>query len=131
MTDFSKLSLEELQQRLDVLASEWNAVETAIQDKMVEDKKKLVEEIHGKIAALGYELDDIVHLMLPRKRRGRVAASDRSYTTFVDPENAGNTYIRGPLPAWLKNKMKAAGFDPSTRDQREAFKKEHLRALGS
>jgi hypothetical protein len=44
----------------------------------------------------------------------------RCLIVFVDPANPGNTYSRGPVPVWLREKMIAAGYDPKEKDRREA-----------
>jgi DNA-binding protein H-NS len=62
------------------------------------------------------------------KGRRKAAGQRRSgnYPQYVDPENPANTYSRGPVPTWLKEKMIASGYDPANKDQREEFKTSHL-----
>jgi DNA-binding protein H-NS len=50
-----------------------------------------------------------------------------SYATYVDPDNPSNTYVRGVLPGWMKDQMKATGFDPKNKEDRETFKQKHLK----
>ena len=123
------LTLEQLQQRLAELETEWNEIETAIAAKLEEDKKQLAEEIAQRIKDAGHEFAEIISLINPRKRRGNKAAITPSYTTYVDPDNPDNTYVRGVLPGWLKDKMRAAGFDPGDKEDRETYKAQHLKAV--
>lgn len=123
------LTLEQLQQRLAELETEWNETETAIAAKLEEDKKQLAEEIAQRIKDAGHEFAEIISLINPRKRRGNKAAITPSYTTYVDPDNPDNTYVRGVLPGWLKDKMRAAGFDPGDKEDRETYKAQHLKAV--
>ncbi len=125
MTDLSDLSLEQLQQRLEELGVEWHAVEAAIALKKEADKKDLIAQIRQKIVDAGYRPEEIVAML--RGRRGRT--SSRAYTTWVDPDDASNTYARGPLPGWLRDKMSGAGVDPQDKEQREVFKRKHLKKL--
>jgi len=127
MADLSDLSLEQLQKRLDKLNSEWHEVEAAIATKKDAGKKELAKKIRQKITDAGHDVAEIVGLIGLRKRRG--STGSRSYTTWVDPDNSANTYGRGPLPAWLKEKMSAMGVDPQNKEQREAFKQQHLKKL--
>ena len=125
MTDLSKLTLEQLHQRLEELGAEWNAVEAQIERRTHEDKQALADLIRQKITDAGYRPEEITTLL--RGRRGSSLGS-RSYTTWVDPDS-GNTYVRGPLPAWLRDKMAKAGVDPADKEQREAFKRKHLKRI--
>ena len=126
MTDLSKLTLEQLHQRLEELGAEWNAVEAQIERRTHEDKQALADLIRQKITDAGYRPEEITTLL--RGRRGSSRGS-RSYTTWVDPDSS-NTYVRGPLPAWLRDKMAKAGVDPADKEQREAFKQQHLKKGG-
>ncbi len=115
----SKLSLEQLQQRLEELGAEWHAVEAAIAAKKEAGKKELAKEVRQKIVDAGHDVAEIVGLLKGRKRR---TTASKSYTTYVDPDNPGNTYVRGPLPAWLKAKMADAGVDlPRTLQAQDAL----------
>jgi DNA-binding protein H-NS len=64
---------------------------------------------------------------LGKGRRGRsTERASASVTRYVDPDNPAQTYSRGPLPSWLREKMEAAGYDPADKAQREAFKASYL-----
>ncbi len=124
MTNLTKLSLERLQQRLAELSEEWNQVEAAVEQRVREDKQLLAKQVRQKIVDAGYDLEDIIGLLQNRRRSTR--SSTDSYATWIDPDNTANIYRRGPLPAWLKDKMAAAGVDPTNKEQRETFKRDHL-----
>jgi hypothetical protein len=55
------------------------------------------------------------------KGHSRSADGRRSekYPRYVD---SAKTYPRGPVPAWLREKTIAPGYDPADRAQREEFK---------
>jgi DNA-binding protein H-NS len=129
MTELAKLSLEKLQDRLSQLDAEWYAVQHEIDERKEQDKRDLLEEIRAKISTSGYSVADIAIQLRGRGRGRRMGAQrgDRAYITYVDPDDPFNTYTRGPLPTWLKDKMKAAGVDPGDKGQRELFKQQHLK----
>jgi len=74
----------------------------------------------------GQDVAEIVALLRGRKRRTR---STKSYTTYVDPDNAANTYVRGVLPGWMEDQMKAKRVDPSNKEDCETFKQKHLKRV--
>jgi DNA-binding protein H-NS len=125
MTDLSELSLEQLQKRLEELGTEWHLVEEAIEQKKEAGKNELAAEVRQKITDAGHDVADIVGLLQGRKRRTR--STSKSYATYVDPDNAANTYVRGVLPGWMKEKMAAKGLDPASKEDRETFKQKHLK----
>lgn len=47
----------------------------------------------------------------------------RASTTYYNPDNPEQTYSRGPLAEWIKEKMVAANLDPSDKAAVAAFKK--------
>jgi DNA-binding protein H-NS len=66
-----------------------------------------------------------VDLMSPKKRPGR-GKGDRSYISYVDPNNAENVYVRGVLPRWMKDQMASNGLDASSKEDRDRFKEQFL-----
>jgi DNA-binding protein H-NS len=123
MTDLKNMSLEELNQRLVQLDEEWHAVYYAIEKRREQDVKDVAKEVRRMIVNQGFEVEEIMALVAGR---GTAAAADSGYKVYLDPDNPENTYVRGPLPNWLKAKMTALGLDPSDKTQREAFKQQHL-----
>jgi hypothetical protein len=63
MTDLSKLSLEQLQQRLEELGAEWHLVEEAIDQRKVAGKQELAQEVRQKIVDAGFDVAEIVALL--------------------------------------------------------------------
>lgn len=129
--DFQTLSVEELQQQLQQIEQNKADLEKALYHRWNEAKTELAQEIREKIEQKGYDVEEIVALVLPRKRRPAMQArkGGRSYTKYVDPENPDNVYVRGVLPGWMKDKMTAQGYDPGVKEDREAFKANYLQAV--
>jgi DNA-binding protein H-NS len=120
-------SLDEIRTQLDELEQAKVELERQLHERWKAQKRELAQQIREMIDAQGYDAEEIMALVLPR-RRGRKAQSQGSYTTYVDPENPDNVYVRGPLPTWMKEKMTAQGYDPASREDRDAFKVNYLRA---
>ena len=64
--------------------------------------------------------------LLTKGRRKSIGTGRSGGRRYVDPHNPDNTYSRGPLPAWMKERMLAAGYDPADKGQREEFKTSQL-----
>jgi DNA-binding protein H-NS len=131
--DYKSLSVDELQAQLHEIEQNKATLEKALNQRWHEAKAELAHEIREMITTRGYDLDDILELVTPKRRKAAVAAKkgNRNYTSYVDPENPDNVYVRGVLPKWMKEKMIAQGYDPSVKDDREAFKANYLQALTS
>jgi DNA-binding protein H-NS len=129
--DYKSLSVEELQQHLQEIEQSKVDLEKALSQRWHEAKAELAQEIRELIESRGYELEDIVSLVTPRRRRasGTNKKGNRSYTRYVDPENPEHVYTRGVLPGWMKEKMAAQGYDHSVKEDREAFKANYLHAM--
>jgi DNA-binding protein H-NS len=120
-------SVEEIQAQLAQLEADEAALRQALRQQHAAEFAAFIGELREQIGARGYSLDDVV-ASLGKGRRGRstTGASD-GYPRYVDPENPAQTYSRGPLPTWLREKMEAAGYDPADRSQRDEFKANYLR----
>lgn len=129
--DFKNLSVDELQEQLQQIEQSKVDLEKALYQRWNEAKTELAQEIREMIESRGYDLDEILELVTPKRRRAAATAKkgNRNYTRYVDPENPANVYIRGVLPKWMKEKMTAQGYDPSVKDDREAFKANYLQAV--
>jgi DNA-binding protein H-NS len=130
--EYQNLSVEELQSQLHQVEQSRADLEKALYQRWHEAKSELAQEIREMIEQRGYDLDEIIALVGPRRRRAagtKKSGSNRSYTRYVDPENPSNVYIRGVLPRWMKEKMAAQGYDPSSKPDREAFKSSYLQAV--
>jgi DNA-binding protein H-NS len=117
-------SVEEIQAQLAQLEAEAVALRQALREQHAAEFAAFIGELREQIAARGYSLGDVV-ARLSKGRRGGSAKG--AVTRYVDPENPAQTYSRGPLPAWLREKMEAAGYDPADRALRDEFKATHLR----
>ncbi len=129
--DYKSLSVEDLQQQLQQIEQSKVDLEKALTQRWHEAKSELAQEIRELIDSRGYDADEILSLVMPRRRRagGGAKKGNRSYTRYVDPENPNQVYTRGVLPGWMKEKMAAQGYDPSVKEDREAFKANYLQAV--
>lgn len=128
--EFKNLSVEELQSQLQQVEQNRADLEKALSQRWHEAKAELAQQIREMIEDRGYDVEDITAMVVPRRRRGAASKKgNRSYTRYVDPENPGNVYIRGVLPGWMKEKMVSQGYDPSVKEDREAFKANYLQAI--
>jgi DNA-binding protein H-NS len=120
-------SVEELQAQLAQLAANEEALRVALQERRTAEFTAFIDELREQIIARGYDLDEVLrHLSKGRRGRSVKQAAGRA-ARYIDPENPEQTYSRGPLPTWLREKMEAAGYDPADKAQREDFKANHLR----
>jgi DNA-binding protein H-NS len=129
--EYTNLSLEEIQQQLDDIEQSKVELQRALTARRDEERHSVVQEVKDLIVSRGYDLDEIIPLLAPRRRRGRAASGrtvsgSRAYKRYVDPENSDNVYVRGVLPGWMKQKMQEQGYDPSVKADREAFKANYL-----
>lgn len=128
--DYQSLSVDELQSQLQEVEQSKATLEKALYQRWHEAKSELAQEIREMVSTRGYDMDEIIDLVLPKRRRAVAAKKgNRNYTRYIDPENPENFYVRGVLPKWMKEKMTANGYDPSVKDDREAFKAQHLQAV--
>ena len=133
--EYANLSVVEIQQQLDEIEQSKAELQRALNVRRQEAKHGVVQQVKDLIAQHGYELEEIVPLIVSRRRRGpgaaapRPAVSGREYTRYVDPENPANVYVRGVLPGWMKQKMQEQGYDASVKADREAFKTNYLKAM--
>jgi DNA-binding protein H-NS len=127
MENYEQLSAQELRAHLENLDAEKQALARALEARREDEKRALADEIKAMVKERGYDLDDIVGLVVGRKRkRGAANDANASYARYADPDNPNNTYIRGRLPTWLVEKMSANGYDPSSAEDRARFKEQHL-----
>jgi DNA-binding protein H-NS len=121
--EHSNLSLEEIQRQLLEADSKRTQLEKLLKDKREEGKGAVVEQIKNLILDNGYDPEEIMSQVVRRRRKH---VSDRQYRRYVDPENPENFYSRGVLPGWMKEKMAEQGYDPNSKEDREAFKANSL-----
>ena len=140
---FDNMSLEELQQHLAELEQQHAIALHELEQRKQQGKYDVAQQIKDMIAAQGYRLEEILPLVTTKRRRSYIrrqqvpapgptpqapAAPQSAY--YVDPANPANTYVKGALPAWLKQKMIAQGHDPKSKEDRIRFKTEFLHRVG-
>ena len=127
------LSVDEIQRQLEQLAQNRADLEHALAQRRHQAKYDLAQEIKDLIQDKGYDVSEIVSLIGARRRRSSGVAKkgggSRQYTRYADPDNPDNVYVRGVLPGWMKQKMQDQGYDPSSKQDREAFKANSLQVL--
>jgi len=130
--EIENLEIEEIQQQLEKLNQNRSELEQALVQRHQQAKLDLVQEIKDLIQNKRFESDEIVPLLGPRgprRRRTKTDDGQRQYTKYVDPDNPENTYVRGVIPGWMKQKMQDQGYDPGSKLDREAFKANCLHVL--
>lgn len=134
--DYENLELDELEQEIQQMDQHRAELEKALEQRLQQAKYELAQEIKDLIVERGHDVQEIVSLIGGRKRPGaakkrRVAeeGGGRQYTKYVDPDDPENTYSRGVLPAWMKQKMQDAGYDSSVKEDRDAFKANCLNVM--
>jgi DNA-binding protein H-NS len=126
---FADLSVDEIQEHLAKIEKERQDLEKALERRWQQGKEELARQIRQMIDESGHDLNEIVGLLGKRRKVAGTTRTTRQYTRYVDPENPENVYVRGVLPGWMKEKMQAQGYDPSVKEDREAFKQTYLQAL--
>ena len=130
--EFENLSVEEIQQQLEKLHRNRSDLEKALEQRQQQAKYDLAQQIKDMIAEQGYDLTEMVRLISGRKRRGAAPSrrtTGRQYTKYMDPDNPANVYVRGVIPGWMKQKMQEQGYDPGSKQDREAFKANSLQVV--
>lgn len=127
--EYANLSVEEIRRQLEEAESRKAELNRMLETRREQGKEEVIEQIRTLIESHGYDYDEILPLVRSKKKRGKKSVSSREYTRYVDPENDSHVYVRGVLPGWMKDKMRAQGFDPSSKKDREAFKANSLRVL--
>jgi DNA-binding protein H-NS len=123
----SELSVDEIQEQLAQIEADKKALEAALKRQRAAELSGFIQEIRDQITERGYTVSEVIGVLTKGRRK---AAGDRrfgNYAQYVDPDNPNNTYSRGPIPVWLKDKMADAGYDPGDKAQRERFKAAHLK----
>lgn len=121
-------SIAEMQQRLAQIEVDREKLEAALAERRQADLMEFAESVREQIAERGYRVDEVIAL-IQKGRRGPSRRRGQSRPHFVDPDNPAHTYSKGPLPAWLREKMHAAGYDAADKAQREAFKSNFLKQV--
>jgi DNA-binding protein H-NS len=116
---------------LNALEARRAELEAAVQEAKKSSLPVIVQNVKAYIAENGFTLDEVMPLLAPAQKRKasakpkskRVEGPRASFTSKKDPSKI---YFRGVLPAWLKEEMVAAGFDPENKESRDKYKAEHM-----
>lgn len=130
--EYSNLSLDEIQRQLAEIEQNKAELSRVLNERREEAKFEVAQQIKDLIAQYGYTQEEIIPLIEGKRRRGsgrRGLGGSRQYTRYVDPQDSSNVYVRGVLPGWMKQKMLEQGYDPSIKQDREAFKSNYLQAV--
>jgi len=133
------MSLEELQQHLADLEQQQAIALIELEQRKQQGKYDLAQQIKDMITAQGYSLEDILPLVTAKRqrsasRRQQVSAPEATPQApaapqgayYVDPDNPANTYVKGFLPEWMKQRMVTKGLDPQSKEDRNHFKAIYL-----
>ncbi|KAA6183049.1 H-NS histone family protein [Thiohalocapsa marina] len=122
--ELEHLSVDELRQRKLEMEQQQAEMDRLLAQKLRETRRDFVRELRDLIEARGYSVEEIGEQLAGRRRGGGGAQPSGKY--YVDPQDPDNVYKRGPLPGWLKDKMRADGYDPDNKAQRDDYKASHL-----
>ena len=129
---YENLTVEEIQQQLEQIEQSRADLEEALEHRRQQGWYDIAQEVKDLVAERGYDLMDVLPLLTGRKRRAATPKKGkrhkRHYIHYVDPDNPENVYVRGVIPGWMKQKMLDQGYDPSSKDDRDAFKANFLHA---
>jgi DNA-binding protein H-NS len=130
--EYTNLSVEEIRQQLAQIEQSKADLEVALERRRQEAKTQVAQQVRDLIVDNGYDINEIMPLVAVRRRRGAAAAKkagSTQYTRYADPQNPEHIYVRGVIPGWMKQRMQEQGYDPSSKQDREAFKANYLTAL--
>jgi DNA-binding protein H-NS len=130
--EYTNLSVEEIRQQLAQIEQSKADLEVALERRRQEAKTQVAQQVRDLILDNGYEVNEILPLIAVRRRRGAGAAkrvANTQYTRYADPQNPEHVYVRGVIPGWMKQRMQEQGYDPSSKQDREAFKANYLTML--
>lgn len=131
--EYADLSVEEIRRQLEEAETKQAELNHILKVRRQEGKDDVIQQIRDVIEKNGYQFEEILPFVAPKRRRGMAASrklvSNRQYTRYVDPDNADNIYVRGVLPGWMKQKMREQGYDPGLKADRVAFKENSLQAV--
>ncbi len=122
-----------LREQLAQLEQRQADLERALAARHEAAKSDIAAQVRDLILSNGYDIDEIVPL-IAGKGKGTRRTRDQAPAVegrphYVDPDDPSHTYIRGAMPAWMRDKMLAMGYHPADKDSRDAFKAEHLRRV--
>ena len=122
----TELSAQEIQDQLAQVKADKKALEAALKKQRDAELFDFAKEIKEQITERGYTVEEVFSVLSKGRRKTAGKRRSGSYPQYVDPDNPANTYSRGPVPQWMKERMIAAGYDPKDTAHREEFKASHL-----
>jgi DNA-binding protein H-NS len=95
-----------------------------------EARNSLVANILTSIADHGFDKAEILDL-LEKKSGGKAKAAKASKPAqqLHDPEVPGQTYSKGALPAWIKERMRSLDLDPGDALHRKHYRDNYLQPV--
>jgi DNA-binding protein H-NS len=127
--DAQTKSIEALHQQLAELEQQRADLERTLAERHNAAKGDIATQVKDLILSNGYSLEEILPLVTNSGRRRRQTSEHRT-GYYVDPADPTNTYVRGPIPGWMKDKMAELGLSPASKADRNAFKANHLQRVG-
>lgn len=118
------MEYQALQQQLKDIEARKAEIERVLQSKRTERKKELIAEFKTRLREEGFEYADICGHEDGRRTRRQGGVT--RYPLFAVKSDPNLTYIRGPVPGWMKEKMAAIGLDPADKGDRERYKSEYM-----
>jgi DNA-binding protein H-NS len=125
-----ELSAKEIKEKLAAIEADKKALEAALKQQRTAELSGFAKEIRDRIIERGYTVEEVFSALSKGRRKSAGGRRSASYPQYVDPDNPANTYSRGPVPVWLRERMIAAGYDPADKAQREEFKTSRLKLAG-
>lgn len=124
--EYEELSVDEIERHLEEIQQNQAELQRVLKARREEGKQQVAQEVQALVQDRGYKMKEILPLLKSRGRRSVQNVTKMPKRTskiqYVDPDNPKNIYSRGVIPGWMKNKMVELGYDPSVKDQRDAFK---------
>lgn len=122
----------DLRQELDQLTVRAQELQKEIASVESEARNSLINNILVSIDDHGFDRQEIVEQLQKRGRKAAKPATTRKpAVTMVDPAVPGQTYSRGPYPAWIKERMVQLGLDPTNAEHRKQYRTENLVAVAA
>lgn len=119
------LEYPELRTKLDEIEKQKSEVEKALMAKRNDRKRELLAAFKQRVEDEGFTLHEVCPLRSAGKNR-RGNGSERTFAVYVSNDDPEKTYVRGPLPSWMKEKMAGLGLDPSSKEDRDRYKADYM-----
>lgn len=119
--------ISEIQSTIENLDAQRAQLEADLAEAKVAAREHVVQTVRAMIDEAGFAPEEILPLVAPpAKGKAKVASDGRAFPVYALLSDPSKTYVRGVLPAWLKEAMVASGFDPTMGADRAAFKANYM-----